>query len=347
MSEVSLDLADARRRYERALAPEDFERLPFYAALLRRFQQDQLSLELLASVREEQRNPMLILAVLQWHALSGHPVLGPLYDEVRSGRAFDPEAFAREVLATLHRDLTLVSGQLWRATQTNEPGRSAVLQAVISDLAQGHDVVNLVEVGCSAGINLHLDRFTVRESDDGEPLTLVCRDVTGPLDRELPAIARRAGVDPNPLRLEDKEDQRWLKACLWPEDHRRHARLDAIVAAWHSWEPLDIYRGTAGERFEEALANLSDALTIVVNTWVLFYLSSEERRTFLEAAHNAARRGGVATVSVETKQVEIPGFQTQRRAHERGASRIVVAREFSSPELWGWCHPHGRWLERA
>ena len=290
---------------------------------------------------------MLILASLQWLALGGHSVLGPLYEEVRSGRDIDRDALALEVLATVHQDLALVRAELWRATQTNEPGRSAVLQAVIADLAQGHEVVNLVEVGCSAGINLHLDQFTVRESDDGEPLTLVCRDVTGPFDRELPVIARRVGIDPNPLRLENEDDRRWLKACLWPEDHRRHVRFDAIVEAWPAWEPLEIHRGTASECFEEVLAGLDEAFTIVVNTWVLFYLRTDERRTFLEAAHNAARRGGVATVSVETKQVEIPGFHSQRRAHQRGASRIVVAREFSSPQLWGWCHPHGRWLERA
>ena len=347
MTNEPLDVADARQRYERAIAPEDTARIPFYAALLRAFEQDRVALELLASVRMEQRNPMLILASLQWLALGGHSVLGPIYGNVRKGIDFDPEAYAKKVLAVVHDDLELVRAQMWRSTQTNEAGRSAVLQAVIADLARGHDAINLLEVGCSAGINLHLDRFVVRESDDDQPLTLVCEDVTGPLNRALPSIARRVGIDPNPLHLEDRRDQRWLKACLWPEDHRRHVRFDAIVEAWPSWEPLEIHRGTASECFEEVLADLDDALTVVVNTWVLFYLSADERRTFLEAAHNAARRGGVATVSVETRQVEIPEFHSPRRAHQRGASRIVVARELSSPELWGWCHPHGRWLERA
>lgn len=347
MTGTDLDLEDARWRFEKAVAPEDFERIPFYAALLRLFQHDQVSLELLASVREEQRNPMLLLAVLQWLALGDHPVLGPLYEEVRSGRSVDAESYAARVLDVVHRDLDLVRAQLWRATQTNEPGRSAVLQAVIADLARGRGVINLLEVGCSAGINLHLDRFVVRESDDGEPLTLVCHDVGGMCDREMPSIARRVGIDPNPLRLENPDDRRWLKACLWPENHRRHERFDAIVDAWPMWEPLTVLAGTVRERFEESLEATKDAFTIIVNTWVLFYLSAQEREWFLESAHRAARRGGVATVSVESKLVPIPGFHSERRAHERGASQIVVAREHASPELWGWCHPHGRWLERA
>ena len=80
------DLDDARKRYHFALAPEDYERLPFYTALLHELERDTIALELLASVRLEQRNPMLILAALQLAGLRGHSVLGPIYDTARHGQ---------------------------------------------------------------------------------------------------------------------------------------------------------------------------------------------------------------------------------------------------------------------
>jgi hypothetical protein len=38
-------------------------------------------------------------------------------------------------------------------------------------------VINLVDVGTSAGLNLYFDKFPVRTRDDDNPLTLVCRDM--------------------------------------------------------------------------------------------------------------------------------------------------------------------------
>ena len=344
---LNLDLDDARRRYEHALAPEDRERHPFYAELCDCLGEDHLGLTLLSEVRATQRNPMLILAALQLLALRRHVVLGPLYDRVRRGELVDVTTDVETVLNVLHDDPALVRGELWRSTQTNEPGRSAVLQALVSELARGQRVINVIEVGSSAGINLHFERFRVRELDDHDALTLECRDLGGAYERTLPSIARRVGIDPNPLELANLDDQQWLKACLWPEDRRRHERFDAVVAAWPTWEPVEVLRGSARERFDEALALTNDAFTIIVNTWVLFYLSDEERAWFLARAHDAAREGGRATISVESPLVAIEGIDPTQRPAQRGASRIVVAREFGAPELWGWCHPHGRWLEKV
>lgn len=344
---MNLDLDDARRRYEHALAPEDRERHPFYAELCDRLGDDQLGLTLLAEVRATQRNPMLILAALQLLALRGHGVLGPLYERVRRGEPVEVKLDVETVLEVLHDAPELVRGELWRSTQTNEPGRSAVIQALVSELARGRRRINVIEVGSSAGINLHFERFHVREVDDHDALTLVCRDLGGVCERTLAPIARRVGIDPNPLNLADVDDRQWLKACLWPEDRRRHERFDAVVAAWPAWEPVEVLRGSVRERFDEALALTDDTFTIIINTWVLFYLSDEERAWFLARAHEATRAGGRATISVESPLVEIEGIDATARPAQRGASRIVVAREFGAPEAWGWCHPHGRWLEKV
>ncbi|HVB51931.1 MAG TPA: DUF2332 domain-containing protein [Acidimicrobiales bacterium] len=344
------DLDDARMRYHFALAPEDYERLPFYSALLHLLENDALALELLAGVRVEQRNPMLILATLQFVALGGHEVLGPLYEEARHAQLGDCDEAARRVLEVMHETPELVGNELWRSTQTNEPGRSAVLQAVISDLvAEVTSAVNVIEVGTSAGINLCFDQFPVRAKDDGNPLTLICEDLT-PIDRSraMPKVASRVGIDPHPLDLASEDDRRWLKACLWPEERRRHERFDAIVEARPSWPNATILTGSALERMNDAFAlKASNELTIVFNTWVVFYFTPEERTNYFNELIARCATNNVAWISIESTLVTLPGVEVDEEARHRGASQIVVTRPGSSPTRWGWCHAHGRWLEQT
>jgi len=344
------DLDDARMRYHFALAPEDYERLPFYSALLHLLENDTLALELLAGVRVEQRNPMLILATLQFAALSGHEELGPLYEEARQARLGDCDEAARRVLEVIHETPELVRNELWRSTQTNEPGRSAVLQAVINDLViEDEAEVNVIEVGSSAGINLCFDQFPVRAKDDSNPLTLICEDLT-PIDRSrvTPLVNSRVGIDPHPLDLASDDDRRWLKACLWPEERRRHERFDAIVEARPSWPEATILTGRAMERLDDAFAMCSrDTMTIVFNTWVAFYFSPDERTDYFNELIARCATNNVAWISVESTLVAFPDFEIDEAARHRGASQIVVTRPGSKPTRWGWCHAHGRWLEQT
>jgi hypothetical protein len=344
------DLDDARKRYHFALAPEDYERLPFYTALLHELQRDTIALGLLASVRLEQRNPMLILAALQLAGLRGHPVLGPIYDTARHGHIDDAEGAARSVIDVLHETPELVQRELWRSTQTNEPGRSAVLQVLVAELV-GPSIkeINLIEVGTSAGINLCFDQFPVRAKDDGNPLTLICEDLT-PIDRTrtMPIVKSRVGIDPHPLDLSNEEDRLWLKACLWPEERRRHERLDAIVAAGPSWPSVTELTGTALERLDDAFEiGDADTMTIVVNTWAAFYFTPDEQLEYFNEMSRRCRESNVAWISMESAMVSWPGVSVDAEARHRGASQIVVANPGSVPAHWGWCHAHGRWLEQT
>jgi hypothetical protein len=347
--EKDLDLDDARKRYRFALAPEDFERLPFYNALLHELEHDTLALELLASVRVEQRNPMLVLAALQLAALRGHPILASIYDEARHGVLGDPDGAAQRVMDVLRAAPELVRDELWRSTQTNEPGRSAVIQAVVADLADDETAINVIEVGTSAGINLYFDKFTVRDRDDGNPLTLVCEDVT-PVDRArlMPEVLTRVGIDPNPLFLASDEDRLWLKACLWPEQRRRHDRFDAIVAAQPSWPALTMLRGRAMEQLSTAF-ELVDAstLTIVMNTWTAFYFTDNERTQYFNEVSRRCMNENVAWLSVESTMVKWPHVDVDEQARHRAASQVVATHSGGSAVRWGWCHAHGRWLEKT
>jgi hypothetical protein len=345
---MPLDLDDARLRYHYSFSPEDHERLPFYSALMRALESDELALELLAGVALEQRNPMLVLGALHLAALRGHPVLAPVYEAAVRGEIVDAPGAARTVIAALHDDPALVRGELHRFTQTNEPGRSAVLQAVIARIANGRDrTINLIDVGTSAGINLHFDQFPVRSRDDDNPLTLICQDLAG-VNRSLalPDVATRVGIDLSPLDLAVDDDRLWLKACLWPEEDRRHGRLDAVIDARSSWPDSTVLAGHAMECLHEALAmGDREHLTIVMNTWVVAYFSKADQAAYFDEMVRLCSSENVAWASIESPwMVDWPSPSGDGQPPRKGGSQILATVPGGSPAAWGWCHPHGHWL---
>src|SRR6266581_3378859 len=64
-----------------------------------------------------------------------------------------------------------------------------------------------------------------------------------------PAIAEvvaRVGVDLDPIDVTDADDARWLRACLWPDQPERVARLEAEMALAAAAPPL-LLQGDAVE----------------------------------------------------------------------------------------------------
>lgn len=344
---MALDLEDARRRYHFSFTREDHDRLPFYSALMIALEHDLVAQELLAGVRVEQRNPMLVLAALHLAALRGHPILTPIYLDARHGTIKDHVAAANEVVSVLEAEPELVRSELHRSTQTNEPGRSAVFQIVIAMIAQNrYSSINLVDVGTSAGINLHFDRFPVRETDDDNPLTLVCRDET-PVDRSLalPEVVSRVGIDPSPLDLSDDEDRLWLQACLWPEEPRRMDRLDAIIAKRPSWPATTVLRGTAAQRLGDAIDRGDPAnLTVILNSYVVAYFSEADQTAYYEDVARRCLEGNVAWISLESPyMVNWPTSSRSSDGAKTGATQVLVTLPGATPSDWGWCHHHGLW----
>ncbi|PXY51709.1 DUF2332 domain-containing protein, partial [Virgibacillus profundi] len=135
----------------------------------------------------------------------------------------------------------------------------------------------LIDVGCSAGLNLNVDRVGI--SYDGgpavgapsSPVRQSCTLVGGrPVpSRTMPGVVARIGIDLDPLDVTDPEQARWLRACLAPDQPERAARLEAELALAASDPPL-LLRGDAAELLSEAFALVpGDALPVVTSTWAL------------------------------------------------------------------------------
>ncbi len=298
------------------------------------------------------RHPTVILAALHDLALAGRaPALAAAY------AAGDRDAAAAAAIDALqHMTDSVVAVAARRRPRPDETGRCAVLYPPIAEAARrgGANAVGLIDVGCSAALNLNVDRVGLTYSngqslgDPSSPVRLsssVVGDRPVPT-RAMPEVVARIGVDLDPVDVTDADDARWLRACVWPDQPERAARLEAEMALAASAPPL-LLRGDAVDVLPDAFAQVpADALPVVTTTWALSRVPLESRLSLLHCLHEAAAGRAVAWVSVEGVGVApaIPTFSDRRAS---GHSIIGVALFDHSTlhaEAVGRCWSRGRLL---
>ncbi|MET9292731.1 DUF2332 domain-containing protein [Streptomyces sp. NPDC003077] len=173
-----------------------------------------------------------------------------------------------------------------RTTQTNEPARCATLLPLLVRLPQP---LALLEVGTSAGLCLHPDRYRYRFDDRPEfgapdsAAVFPCRTNPGtPVPDRLPEVVWRGGIDLNPLDPADPDDLRWLQALIWPDGTGdRPRRQRAAIETVRTAPRPHIVRGDLVDELPAlAAAAPSDATLVVFHTAVLTYLPLARREEF-------------------------------------------------------------------
>jgi len=298
------------------------------------------------------RHPPVILAALHDLALDGRaPALAAPYAPA------DGDAAAGAAIATLlGMTDAVVAVAVRRQPRTDETCRGAVLYPAVAEAAHrvGAAAIGLIDVGCSAGLNLDVDRVGVTYSngqslgDPSSPVQLSASVVGGrPLPmRTLPQVVARVGVDLDPVDVTDRDDARWLRACVPPDQPDRAARLDAELALAATAPPL-LLRGDVVEVLPDALARVPvDALPVVTSTWALSRLPLESRLRFLHRRDAAATDRAVAWVSVEGVGVapSIPTFGDRRASGHSILGLAVFEQSTLRAEAIGRCWSRGRLL---
>ncbi|MDF2710580.1 DUF2332 domain-containing protein [Nonomuraea muscovyensis] len=256
---------DTAERYLRFAATQARGQSPAYDMLAGRIAGDAELLALIERLPEPKRQPNLLFGAVRFLG-------GPIGDY---------QAFRAWTSAEWPRVQRTMRG---RSTQTNEPGRCATLLPVLAALPQP---LALIEVGASAGLCLHPDRYRYRY-DDGpvfgpadSPVVLECR-TAGPLTPpgRVPRVAWRAGIDLNPLDVHSADDVRWLESLVWPEQHERLRRLRGAVGVARA-EPAHLVTGDLTQALDGLLAHVpAGATPVVFHSAVLAYLPIEARESF-------------------------------------------------------------------
>jgi hypothetical protein len=326
---------------------------PLYERVAVALSESEEALRAIAAAPARTRGPAVILAALHDLALAGRaPALAAAY------AAADGDAAASAAIDTLLRmtDSVVAIAVRRRKARASETGRCAVLYPAIAEAARrvGASAVGLIDVACSAGLNLNVDRVGITYSDGqslGDPSSPVQMSSSIVGDRPIPAqampeVVARVGVDLDPVDVTDADDARWLRACLSPDQPERAARLEAEMTLAATAPPL-LLRGDAVDVLPDAFARVpADALPVLTTTWALSQFPLESRQRFLRRLDEAATGRPVAWVSAEGVGVA-PTIPTLGDRLASGHSIIGLAVfDGSAPraEAIGRCWSRGRFL---
>ncbi len=223
--------------------------------------------------------PLLLLAAIRDDVLAdGEP--HPLWPGF--GPDADPEAVEPDALrAALGGGRDRVWDALARrSVQTNEPSRAVawLWPAALAGASGGGRTIAVADVGASAGLNLVADALApIWADEDGAPIEIA---------RGVRAVAR-VGLDPAPLDVLREEDARWLRACVWPGDADREARLLAAMDAFRAARIrpdapvlVPIAAPNVPSRLDVLSASDRGALVIATQTVVRDYLDPGDRREY-------------------------------------------------------------------
>ena len=325
---------------------------PLYECVAIALSESDEALRAIEAAPARKRHPTVILAALHDLALAGRaPALAAAY------AAADGGAAAGAAIDTLLRMTdSVVAIAVRRPTRADERGRCAVLYPAIAEAAHrvGANAIGLIDVGCSAGLNLTVDRVGIAYSNGqslGDPSSPVqhSSSIVGgrPVPaRAMPEVVTRVGVDLDPVDVTDADDARWLRAGLWPDQPERAARLEAEMALAASAPPA-LVRGDALEALPDAFARVpAGALPVVTTTWALSHFPLEGRLRFLHRLDEAAAGRAVAWVSAEGVGVApaIPTLGDRRASGHSIIGLAVLDGSALRAEAIGRCWSRGRLL---
>ena len=238
-------------------------------------------------------------------------LLGGVHLLALTGEEPDPWSRLPEVLATRRAWLARFVAE--EPVQTNEVQRAWGL--LPGFLSAGAPVLDLVELGPSAGLNLLWDRWGYRYSAgswgaDDAPLVLDGEADGGPPAELLslrPLVRRRLGIDRAPVDLGDEAAALRLQAFVWADQEERLVRLRAALEVARR-EPPELVAADYLEELPRVLAaRAPDALTVVFNSASTAYLSPDGRARLAEIIEEAGDDAPLAWLSYEHAGDDVQG----------------------------------------
>jgi hypothetical protein len=212
--------------------------------------------------------------------------------------------------------------------QTNEVQRSWALVPAFLWLWDGRPF-DLLELGPSAGLNLVWDGYrhihaTGAFGPAAAPLTLTGEDRPAPpadLFERPATVARRRGIDRNPIDVTTDDGARLLQCFVWADQTERLERLRRAIEAVRS-RPPELIRGDYVERVADVLdERVEGARTVVFQTASTQYLRREELARLDEALEYAGAEeqlvyltGANASDGYSLDAVAYPGRRSEHLA---------------------------------
>jgi len=224
-----------------------------------------------------------------------------------------------------------------RTVQTTYAERCrAILPAMCEVAREAGEPLNLVEIGCSAGVLLVFDKFAYDLNRQGivaapdAPFVL-----RGEIQGEgpelfIPRIGKRTGIDLHTIDVRSEEERRWLLSLCFPELRGEQLRLaqalDVIAAT-----DITMLEGDALQHIDDALAATPDPVC-VFHSACLFYWPKEAKQALEQKLLSASLKRDIWRISIEPSDTfddwhkGRPGGDGAQQPENRKSGEIAIIR---------------------
>ncbi len=318
----------------------EFRGYPLYSHLAGEVAKDGDLLALVERSGASGRAAQLLMAVVHFLLLKGRDDSGlarhyaslaehPLPPE----GAFAP--FKRFVQAN-QNDIVAILGS--RELVRTDLRRASCLRLLVAEAARQMNVsrINLIDAGCSVGLNLLLDEWTY---EYGISSNLDCAGKTphigieargrAPANVTIPAIVSRTGIDLHLPSLEADDDRLWMLAQVIADDRASFTCLKRLLERLPD-RRLRLVAGDVAENLGEVIDSLEAAKPVVVmHSIMLNYLSEAQRQKFFYEITKRAESRPIARVGMEIAGAD---------------ASLVVAIGSERPQTVGRADIDARWV---
>ncbi len=287
---------------------------PLFAALSRSCAEDDDICELGSVVRPGQPIGILILSIAQYLVFRApQSDLAAYFPSMTDTPKPAQEAFPvfrefvldrREAMRDLLSTRT-VNANLVERTSTILPASQYVAHLTKEPLT-------LVEICCSAGLNLLFDEYHYDYGTAGQvgredaPVRLSCKVISKarpPIDA-IPRVSRRAGVDLVGVDCSDADARMWMEAMLFPEWRAERARLRKALTL-RTQRPIRVVTGDAVTALPALLEELPGPLMLLhsfcMGQW---FVAAEAKLN--DILRSASRHRDIHRIGLETPDGEPP-----------------------------------------
>lgn len=276
-----------------------------------------------------------VLDGVHWLVLEGRlPALEARYDS--TGGDSDADAAWPHIREVLREPPPEIIDMLSHPIQTNEPSRSAALVVGFLEVARRTALpLHILELGSSAGLNLHFDRFRYETdgaafgpSDSPVRFTDYWLGATPSFDAPL-EVADRRGCDLNPIDLRIPSERTRLLSYVWPDETARFA-LNAAAVEVASSDPVAIDRAPAADWLDRELAGgpVPGRATVVFHSVFWNYLDDQTKQSItrcIEATGAASTDDApVAWLRYEQEDVDVGACDVRLRLWPGGDDRVLA-----------------------
>ncbi len=220
-----------------------------------------------------------------------------------------------------------------QGVQTNEVSRSwGLLPAFLLLASETGRLLDLIELGPSAGLNLVWERYRYRYDGASWGPEDARLELEGEVRRAFPPelldirpeVRRRRGIDLDPIDVTTEQGARLLECFVWADQIERLERLRQAIETLRD-DPPELIAGDYVELLPDLLEQRDEAaITVVFQTASLGYVAEERRAELYGEIETAGRHGALAFLtSTFDPDVENcwpleltvwPGGQTRRLA---------------------------------